>query len=348
MPRTRQPNGFTLVELLIVLAILALLAAIVLPTAQRAMELSRRAMCQTNLRSLSVAMITRGGRGADIGDLMVELPMATDWDLRMFRAGAGAYMECVSVPEHQLSLRTSLSDIYVRQDGQGSAVTDGVACSNLYDVLALGEVNDRQLHYTYGESNNASDWDWVIDLNDGQELQENQAFVSISTCAAFLMTITDSWIEFKPLGHHPNWNSGSSHWICQGDDEEEWYDDVLVRLTGVGQPEAFPPVKTKAFGETDYGMNNLVPPVAPQFRQLLLTEYSKPTIWLSSNDPTGETNDIYDRPFDDDYDNGEVVERHLGAANAVLVDGSVRAMTKAELEAEFMLLDEADESMWRP
>jgi len=337
-----------LVELLIVLAILALLAAIVLPTAQRAMELSRRVMCQTNLRSLSTAMITEGGRGADIGDLLVELPMALEWDLRMFRKGAGPYMTCVSVIEHEVSLRTSLSDIYVRQDGHGSAVTDGVACSNLYDVLILGEVNDRQLHYLYGENNNASDWGWVEELNDGQGLEENQAFVSISTCAAFLITITDTYIEFKPLGHHPNWYSGSNHWIVQGDDEEDWREDVLVELTGVRQPVAHAAVRSNAYGETDYGMNNLVPPVAMQFRQLLLTEYSKPTIWLSGENPTDPTSDVYDRPFDDDYDNGEVVERHLGTANTVLVDGSVQAMSKAELEAEFMLLEDDGESMWRP
>ena len=342
MTRTiTRSSGFSLVELLIVLAMLALLAAIVLPTAQHALALSRRAMCKANLRSLTMAMFIAGGSETQTGRSFAELPMSVDWDLRLFRRGAGKYMTCVSAPEHKVSLRTSLADVYVRQDGQGSAITEGVACSNLYDVLELGEINDHQLHYLYQDRSNGNEWDWVQDLNDGQELQENQAFVSIATCAAFLITFTDSYIQFKPLGHAPNWNSGSSHWVVQGDDEEEWKDDILVQLTGVGQPIAFPPVKIKAFGETDYGMNSLAPIQAPQPRQLLLLEYSKPTVWLSAE--TG-----VDEPFDDDMDNGEVIERHLGKSNVALVDGSVRSMTKTELETEFNLLGTGAESMWNP
>lgn len=45
-----RPRGFTLVELLVVLAIMSMLAAILLPALARAREAARRASCQSNLR----------------------------------------------------------------------------------------------------------------------------------------------------------------------------------------------------------------------------------------------------------------------------------------------------------
>ena len=48
-------RGFTLVELLIVIAIIALLAAIVLPAVNRAVEIARRAVCLSNIRQMTIA-----------------------------------------------------------------------------------------------------------------------------------------------------------------------------------------------------------------------------------------------------------------------------------------------------
>jgi len=45
-----RENGFTLVELLVVVAIIALLAAILFPVFQVARENAHRATCQSNLR----------------------------------------------------------------------------------------------------------------------------------------------------------------------------------------------------------------------------------------------------------------------------------------------------------
>jgi prepilin-type N-terminal cleavage/methylation domain-containing protein/prepilin-type processing-associated H-X9-DG protein len=61
-PSTRTPlsaparRAFTLIELLIVIVILALLAAILFPVFARARESARRASCQSNLKQLGTAM----------------------------------------------------------------------------------------------------------------------------------------------------------------------------------------------------------------------------------------------------------------------------------------------------
>ncbi len=79
--RRRKELGFTLVELLVVIGIIALLVAILLPTLNRAREAAKQTACLSNIRQLGMAfvMYTGDNNGHYPFSARYDVPRPEDW-----------------------------------------------------------------------------------------------------------------------------------------------------------------------------------------------------------------------------------------------------------------------------
>jgi type II secretory pathway pseudopilin PulG len=120
----------TIVELLIVIGIILIMAAIMLPALQMVRETSRETTCRNNLKQLGQAYIRAMKFGPDQLDLGGELNWSDQ--LRTYLDGDGDVFHC----PHHVGVQTSGT---THSDAQVSAITISYGINNRANLLMSGE-----------------------------------------------------------------------------------------------------------------------------------------------------------------------------------------------------------------
>jgi prepilin-type N-terminal cleavage/methylation domain-containing protein len=115
--------GITLIELMVVLSIIGLLAAILLPAVSRALEASRRAACANNLRQLGLALLQYEATHTVLPDPCGKTNSTTIGgdvriiDLKQYSAFAKILPDLDQVPLYQaINFEVGLHDVYLQRD----------------------------------------------------------------------------------------------------------------------------------------------------------------------------------------------------------------------------------------
>ena len=317
-------KGFTLVELLIVIALVALLTALLMPSISGAGDRARDVTCRRNLKELA-GLLQQGINGEGV------LPEANRWFTYITKQKAGELMICPDdnrdEEDETPGQPDDMSDLYI--------VQNCTMFSNLQDVVDMGRsLEDRQI--LVNPPGIAGDHGW-----DPPAPGPGQTLICIDDDAAIMITAGDSTIieSIDPPGD--GGRCGSEHWVCLDDGRPNWRSEltavlqsvrnthtsaadtadprVVMRLTGRQYADIVEQPYTVGTQRASYGMSTAVDSLAPRPGQLMLVEYETSIVRLNKN-------------FTDVDES--LKARHFGRVNYVSTDGSVSSKRPEELEQE--------------
>jgi general secretion pathway protein G len=148
---TRSPKGFTLVEILIVVIILGILAAIVIPQFTNASQNARESSLQSTLQTLrSQIQLYKLQHGDALPDLVTDwTPLTAGTSYGNPSQTFGPYMQ--SIPVNPMNGNSNVINATVATGGS-SAPTVSTACGFVYDYGSSGSGSGL----IYGTDNSGS------------------------------------------------------------------------------------------------------------------------------------------------------------------------------------------------
>lgn len=167
--RSRRQNGFTLVELLVVIGIIAVLIGMLLPALSKVQQQSKWLKCQSNLRTVGqyLQMYSMQWRGYCYPpQLGADKPIDRRWPVFVFKQITGQppmynppVMYCPSDDPSPMAEHSYILNDHIFERGMkfGSRPPLGMSSS---DIVLMGEkVTDQPDYYMNENGNGQSDYD---------------------------------------------------------------------------------------------------------------------------------------------------------------------------------------------
>ena len=353
MARNHSERAFTLTELLVVLAVLAVIASFVIPAIQRTAAAGRQAICQTNLKQLGQGYFTYQASNK----MMIasyEGALSATWSgvLIPFLGNDGRVLICPESPvkHHDAKPRFGQSDWYnMSWDffNFDQPVWDTQSFADLWEgdspAPSMWKMNDDD--YDVWRANRRRGWgnmthnkDFMPQYTPGGDpnsywiLFEDTAGEWMSPSEGdgrdfvdFDVHVTEKGPGVYEFTFYDFENSVARHWVIDADDE--WHEIPPECETGFGP-------FNWADAPTNYGMTrHQDPKVDPAVRKeslhvfggtnkVLLLDYDQLKCELGPPMPAPEAEDSYEN---------NVGARHLGRCNFLFADGSVESFYPDEM-----------------
>jgi prepilin-type N-terminal cleavage/methylation domain-containing protein len=167
-----KTSGFTLVELLVVISIIAVLLAVLMPALQKAREQGKSVVCKTNLKQqgLALRLYVDNNKGKlpqadEFGDV-IRSYLAIDKNVINPLSGGSKYMHCPSEKMEYGHSSYGLNFINVFSHNEPGYSWSSNAAMN--EMLGFSRKLDRVPRSTFMISDSSSDWvlaptRWVLD-----------------------------------------------------------------------------------------------------------------------------------------------------------------------------------------
>lgn len=319
MTTAPRRNGFTLLELIVVVAVAAVLIALLLPALSGLKAAGRTAYCASNLNQLRLALTANPQK-----DPYSMLPPPEQWVEHIFGRGVGDAAICPADGREDLGAGI-FDNVVIRQ-----RANTGEKIETTIDDLLLGRSPDDQVSFYYGGNYlvapfvergygnlNVDSWSaWVVDrlnaefgpgIASPEDVPDHVGWVTIDASAMVTFEFGgEVTIKSHRRADFMTWG-GSDHWVIHEG-------DVQLQLGGKhsdGDTGSF----TVAGGVLSYGMNSQIRDDQSLDTQVLLLDYHK---LVADRDAADGAVDDFAAFF---------AGRHHGRANVLRVDGSITKMT---------------------